>query len=160
MSPETLDEFKALSAGCEVWLIGSPSASRWTRKIDWYLGFQIMKASRHETAEISGVLRSILEREEIAPVEFGSAETAPLMIASERLLPNSKTVMIPYRGNLDAWVEACHRIWQDLTCPKTRVFLPDAVAIQDFVSAWPRQSRDSARVEVVSESSLSTIAKI
>lgn len=158
MSPEPIDELKALSPGCEVWVVANPAVSKWTRKIDWYLGFQIMKASVHEPREISPELKTILEKEEMEPVPVSTqSSSAPLMVASTGRLPTKMAVMVPYENDVADWAEKCHSVWQKLNCPLLRVFLPDTVTPKSFVSAWPAQSRGSARVEVVPESIVESV---
>ena len=135
----------ALAPGCDVWIAAEPERSRWSRKIDWYLGFQLMKAAGHETATLSPSLKSILAHEEMASVEVAAAADAPLMVASRKLLPNTTTVMVPFKET-KSWVEACHRVWTGLNQPRIRVFLPDDLSSEDFLGAW---RGDREKLEVV-----------
>lgn len=153
MNPELVDELKALTPGCDVWIVADPATSKWTRKIDWYLGFQVMKAAVHEPREIPAELKSILEKEEMDPVRVPTLKSsAPLMVASSGRLPTKMTVVVPYKDDLAEWAKKCHGIWQNLNCPPLRVFLPDFTNSKAFISAWPSQKQESARIEVVPES--------
>lgn len=150
MSLESLDEFKALSPGCDVWIVATPATSKWARKIDWYLGFQIMKATTRVPRRISDDLKSILISEELDELPESSIDhRSSLMVASSRYLPVRQTIVVPYSGNLADWSEKCHHIWQNLTFPRLRVFLPDSVALKPFMASWPGARRESQPVEVV-----------
>ncbi len=153
MTPEPIDELKALSPGCDVWMVADPAVSKWTRKIDWYLGFQMMKAAGHTARELPPELKTILQQEEIElpSLSSGAGQDAPLMVASCGRLPAKMAVVVPFKDNLADWAEKCHGIWQNLKCPPVRVFLPDAVSADSFISSWPAKNGVSAAVEVVVE---------
>ena len=135
----------ALSPGCDVWIAAEPERSRWSRKIDWYLGFQMMKAAGHATPVLAPALKSILSREEMETIEVVSAGDAPLMVASRKLLPNSTTVMVPFK-EMKSWAETCHRVWTGLNQPRMRIFLPDDVSSETFLRNW---RGDGEKIELV-----------
>lgn len=139
MNLQTRDESSAFAPGCDVWIVSEPESSIWTRKIDWYLNFQIMKASLHVMPSVSAQLRSISAANEFELDEGATqSRTAPLMIASSRLVPAAKTVVVRFGGDLSAWVSSCHKVWQSLQAPRTRIFLPDGVGSERFSAAWPK----------------------
>lgn len=130
-----------LQAGADLWLMADPVTSAWTRNIDWYLNWQIMRAECRQAPRPAPELLRIEEEWGCEHPSVATEATAPLMIASSRLLPNRQTVVIPFSGDIDAWVKACVRVWQEMKLPTTRVFLPEAISIDAFQKSWPR--RDS-----------------
>jgi hypothetical protein len=138
-----------LSPGFDVWITAEPDQSHWSRVIDWYLGFQMMRASRHQPAPMPEGLKQILAIEAIEAPRLEITSAAPLMIASARNVPNSNTIMIPFH-EIKAWVKDCRRIWIGLNRPKTRFFLPDGVASENFLAAW---GDDREMIDVVAASS-------
>lgn len=159
MAIETRDEFKALSSGCDVWIVSEPGRSKWARKIDWYLGFQIMKAGFHRSAALPAEIERIIREEELegefevalATPSLSSGGPVPLMIASSSLLPASKTICVARREKFSEWVVDCHRIWTSLNRPAIRIFLPQGAEARMFTSSWPAADRDH-QIEIVTES--------
>lgn len=158
---KVLDAASALLPGVELWLMPPLEQSPWTRKIDWYLGFQLRRAGPHRPAQFSGELNQIVQDNEVelpaalAPESLVRlSNTSPLMIASEMLLPNHQTIIVPNTdsGNrseeLVRWAVACHKIWHRLGEPNVRVFLPEGASVAAFEKAWP-PSHDH-EIEVVS----------
>ena len=96
--PRGIEGSRALDPGCEMWLVAEPELSKWSRKIDWHLNFQIMRSKTHRTAEISSELRTVLQECDFeAPAELDKFDS-PLLIASYKLLPNIHTIMVPFHS--------------------------------------------------------------
>lgn len=130
-------------------MIGDLDRSKWARKIDWYLNFQLTRAEPHQPVSISSELNQILEEWEVeAPPRIELPHSAPLMVASASLLPNTTTVQVPLNEKTEAWVLSCHRIWTDLGRPSLRVFLPSSVSEAAFEKHWPSADKESG-VELV-----------
>ncbi len=146
MSLKTVDSLTALSPGCDLWIVAEAQHSRWARKLDWYLNFQIQRAGLHKSRELSPEIQKVIQDCEVELPEIGTFRSAPLMIASENLLPNSKTIVVPQIQDAAGWVEACFKIWDDLGRPLTRVFLPDEMKAEAFNRAWAVKG---ANVELV-----------
>jgi len=127
-----------LQVGADLWLVADPAASAWTRTIDWYLNSQIMRAECRQAPAPAPELLRIEEEWGCERPAISLEASAPLMIASSRLLPNRQTVVVPYAGSVGAWVQACVRVWQEMKLPSTRVFLPEGISIDDFQKSWPR----------------------
>ena len=123
-------------SSCDVWLLPDGGSSRWSRRIDWYLNFQAMKAEAHLPLELSAQLKSIEEQWPIDREPLVLAPTAPLMIASRGHLPCSKAIFIGFAGDVRAWVDACVSSWRGLGKPSVRIFLPDTVTQDEFRAAW------------------------
>jgi hypothetical protein len=138
------DALTALSPGAQLWLIPSLDISAWSRRIDWYLGFQIRRARPYRRFDFGPDMRQLMEVYEEHIPKIPRTENAPLMVASSSLLPNHQTVVIPESPD---WVAVCHRVWKDLDEPATRVFLPPKMTRKAFEAAWPEAG---SPLEVVS----------
>ena len=127
------------SPGCDLWIAADAARSSWARKLDWHLNFQAMRAEDHHSVETSSELRKIQESWQLENPEIELNAKAPLMIASRANLPNSKTVFVPYSGNLATWARECQKVYRSLYPahqPKVRIFLPDLVKQEDFLAEW------------------------
>jgi hypothetical protein len=139
----------ALSPGAQLWLIPPLETSAWSKRIDWYLGFQIRRALPHRRFEFGPELRQLIDAYEDPIPRVSRTEEAPLMVASSMQLPNHQTVMIPGSTQVAEWVRSCHRVWKGLDQPSTRVFLPLGLSPSAFKKAWPDDIGESA-LEIVS----------
>lgn len=146
------DLLTALSPGVQLWFIPPLEASPWSKRIDWYLGFQIRRAKPHKPANFSSELHELVESLEVDVPTMRLTKDAPLMIASEMLLPNHQTVVVPLNDSEDTslaqWTVSCHRIWLGLGQPSARVFLPEKLSVQAFAAKWPQKDALD-RLEVV-----------
>ncbi len=151
------DALTALSPGVPLWLIPPLDVSAWSKRIDWYLGFQIRRAHPYRRFDFGPDMRQLMESyEEVIP-KIARTEEAPLMVASSQMLPNRQTVVIPFAaagagpaaGAGVAWVETCYRVWKGLDQPATRVFLPPNLTRDQFSKAWPGDESHAA-VEIIS----------
>ena len=151
MAVKSLDSLSAFSPGCDLWIIGPAAESKWARKIDWHLNFQIRRADLHQTPALSSDLKKVIEESEAVIPDVPAVSGRPLMIASSALLPNSKTVLVAGGAMGGDWVMECHKVWSDLGRPLTRVFLPDGLTSEQFSRSWPNQEAGAGSVEVVVE---------
>jgi hypothetical protein len=150
MALKSLDSLTALAPGCDLWIVADPSHSKWTRKIDWYLNFQLQRAQTHQSPRKSGELDRVLDSLELDAPVVELKPLAPLMVASARLLPNRQTVLVPLSDDIEGWVKRCHEVWQSMNRPTTRVFLPDSVQPEAFGGRWPSKDAVGA-IELVPE---------
>lgn len=145
------DALTAFAAGAQLWLIPPLDESAWSRKIDWYLQFQIRRSRPYQRFEFGPDMRQLMEAFEAEIPKIARTEQAPLMIASASYLPNHQTVVIPKRSD---WVETCHRVWLGLGEPVTRVFLPSGLTPAEFEKAWPASPEGLELVAPVSIAAL------
>ena len=128
--------------------------SEWSKRIDWYLGFQIRRAGPHRPANFSPELHTLVETLEVDVPMMRLSPEAPLMIASETLLPNHQTVVVPLASEDDSqfsqWAILCHRIWTGLGKPGVRIFLPNKMSRAQFLAKWPQKEAASDLEIVVS----------
>jgi|GEM_PF-1442158 len=65
MAINLLSKSKAFSPGSDLWIIPELSYSAWSRKIDWYLNFQLGRAMNHKRSPISTFLHTVLVETEM-----------------------------------------------------------------------------------------------
>ncbi len=167
MTIRNLDELKAFSTGSELWFLPDLESSRWSRKIDWYLNFQLAGAQVRKAQPVSIELNDIANLWNFEIQTPRVTEKAPLLVASRNLLPNEKTVMIPLNNGLSAmggaqsfnsklkdaraptsneaqaWVQRCILLWSQLKRPSVRLFLPDGMKSDQIEDRWFAEGEDS-----------------
>jgi hypothetical protein len=130
----------SLAAGCDVWFTAPLAQSGWTRQLDWYVNYQIMKAGLHMRPEVSAELIAIADSAEAEIPTIKPEAAAPLMIACGSLLPTTTVVVVPDANDGKSWATKCHGIWKQMKSPRARVFLPDALTPDAFKSVWPEKA--------------------
>jgi hypothetical protein len=126
---------KALSTGSDLWIVADLDHSKWTSKIDWYLNFQIVKASRHESPELSGFLKEALEQTGLTAPQIKTGN-GPLLIQSEFLLPNKWVLVLPFEEDIKSWMSKVAEVWEGLQKPSLRIFLPTGQNSSPHSMAW------------------------
>ncbi len=135
MPHQKLAKAGAMAIGSELWIVPNPEASPWARKIDWYLNFQMARASSHQPAKLSVDLQNLLEENE---VEFApmSSSVKNLMVATQLRVPAHQVVLVPFEGEKNQWLKSCKNIWEQLGFPKLRLFLPVEIKDSDVQKLW------------------------
>ncbi|MCB0414958.1 MAG: hypothetical protein KDD50_11530 [Bdellovibrionales bacterium] len=129
----------ALLAGAQLWVLPGSKDSQWTKKIDWYLNFQISRANQRQCESSSPTLLKILnDNPELkltlhAPLD---KKNTPLIVSSSSLLPNEQTLEVIYQGHPEKWVEQIHSIWNNLKRPSLRIFVPDQIDEDKLLKQW------------------------
>lgn len=136
MALSVLSQASALNPGSDLWIVPDLEKSQWTAKLDWYLNFQICKASRHKSPSIPEFLSSVVSETELQLPKVPSTKNLSLMISSDSLLPNKWVVILPWTGDLGQWTSRIFEIWQQLKEPSLRVFLPPGQSTGNLQSAW------------------------
>ena len=151
---------KALSAGCDVWVVPDLDQSLWARRIDWYLNFQFQRAELHKAQSLPAELNFILSNYEFTPPftepPLSEAGKSHLMVASYERLPNRKTILVSQMDSPQDWVRACSSLWVDLGRPSIRVFLPTMMSAQAFRTYWSAKE-SVAGVECIEDISASEL---
>jgi hypothetical protein len=151
MAISILSENEAWSEGAKLWVVGELASSKWARRVDWYLGFQILRATSHKTRDLSPELQETLKSLELSSPDTQVNEKTPLMVGSAQLLPNEITVQIPNAASPAEWIERCQKLWQNLNKPSMRVFLPRDFSEKEFAAAWKRRADLDHSLSVVVE---------
>lgn len=148
----------AFSEGSHLWIIADLANSAWAQKLDWYLNFQLRRASLHQSKKISERAQEKIsswgvDLETLAkPIK--NPEKAALMISSDKLLPNRLTVQIPYNESSD-WVQECVKVLRELKQTKARVFLPKKMSVNEFTKTASLKSSDgNFSFELIDEDSI------
>lgn len=136
MAVNVLSQAGALNPGSDLWVVPQLGKSQWTSKLDWYLNFQLCKSSRHNSAHVPGFLNDVIKETELTKFYRPVAAAAPMMIASETLLPNKWVVVVPWNDNVSSWAESIFTVWSGLQKPTLRVFLPPGQSTGNFQQAW------------------------
>jgi hypothetical protein len=136
MAVNVLSQAGAFNPGSDLWVVPQLGKSQWTSKLDWYLNFQLCKSSRHNSASVPGFLNDVIKETELTKFYRPVAAAAPMMIASETLLPNKWVVVVPWNDNVSTWTESIFRVWSGLQQPTLRVFLPPGQSTGNFQQAW------------------------
>ncbi len=133
---------KALEPGADLWVLSDLEGSEWSRKLDWYLNFQLVRSKTHKTLEQSSELQEVIKLWEFDPPGVEVSKQLPLMVASSDLLPNHSTVLIPLGGDVKTWAKRVFELWKQLDEPSLRVFLPKDIDAKSFGMAWPGSAND------------------
>lgn len=131
-----LSSASAFNPGSDLWILPDFSCSRWTRRIDWHLNFQIIRACRRpspEPREFITLIQKETELEVFNPVQLPNA---PLLISSVSFFPNRWVVVIPNADFFEAWVRQSSDIWEALKHPTLRIFLPTGQSSSSFHNEW------------------------
>ncbi|MGZ3774010.1 MAG: hypothetical protein ACXVCY_16215 [Pseudobdellovibrionaceae bacterium] len=136
MNLSVLSQASAFNPGSDLWIMPDLEKSNWTAKLDWYLNFQICKSSRHVSLKLSSFVTSVLNETGLEEKQAPKTQQDPLMIASERLLPNKWVVIIPWNNDASSWAKQSFEVWQKLKEPSLRIFLPPGQRTGSLESAW------------------------
>lgn len=138
MSLSVLSQASAFNPGSDLWVVPDLEKSQWAARLDWYLNFQICKSSRHKTAQSPLFINDVIKEAELETFYRPVSIQAPLMIASERLLPNKWVVVLPWADDMSSWGKSVYDMWLGLKEPSLRVFLPPGQSTGNFQQAWVR----------------------
>ena len=128
-------ESGALSSGSDLWVVPDLQHSKWATKIDWYLNFQIVNASRYHAPELSDFLREAIQQTGLSSPQI-QVGNGPLLIQSEFLLPNKWVLVLPFDGDIKQWMTRISEIWEGLQKPSVRIFLPTGQSSSPQSQSW------------------------
>ena len=135
MPIQKLAKAGAMGTGSDLWIVPNPEASPWARKIDWYLNFQVARASQHKAPNLPQKLTKLMEDNEIT-LEPISYTTENLMVGTQMRLPAQQVVVVPYVADKQHWIQTCKEIWTQLEQPRVRLFLPLEVKESEVLKLW------------------------
>lgn len=142
MNTKVLTQANSLSSGSTLWILPQPTASRWSAKIDWYLNGLITRSEQRQPQTLSPTLTKILKDEDLNAPLTPSNKHAPLLISSHPYLPNHKTLVVDYEGNVKDWINSFIEVWAKIQRPSIRVFLPSTVKSNYFLEQLPKMKFD------------------
>lgn len=124
MNIQILSPVNAFNPGSDLWCLPHFEHSRWVKKVDWYLNFQLTKSLLHEKKVHAPQLTKLIEDTGSPIFKSPLPEKKSLMISSDKLLPNRWTIMVPYEQNISLWVSEIQKIYTQMKSPTLRIFLP------------------------------------
>lgn len=139
MAVTILPQASAFNPGAELWVVPQETSSPILAKLDWYLNFQLSRASRHRSCMLPVEVSSIIKTCALPTINFSQAPETGTLIASDYLLPNRWVLQIPKQDKFDSWCEQLSNHWSKLGKPTLRVFLPQGYASTQFQSHWQAQ---------------------
>lgn len=152
-----ISNISALSNGADLWIIPQVEQSQWSKRLDWYLNFQIGKAVKHKLPTINPILTKILHDTELENeinhkaknISFHHFSINTLLIAPGDLLPAKHLVLLNFENNLRKWVEEISNVWTQLGLPSLRIFIPQNIEIGDFNKEWELSADNDKEISVV-----------
>ena len=136
MGIQMLTKASAYMSGADYWIVPPIEYSHWTQTLNWYLNFQISKQRAHKSADYSEDLKKIIEDNELPFKSFHAPEDQPLMIASQKRLPTSFVIEVPFHNDKQQWFESIYQISKKTTSKRFRVFLPQSITESDVLEFW------------------------
>lgn len=131
----------AFGAGADLWIIPDPNSSPWSRKIDWYLNLQILRAQNHQTTELPSKIQEILIENEIQWVSPRAPENCALLVNGRDHLPTRSVLCIYGELKPKEWIQKGVEIWEKLNQPTVRAFLPESFDDALIDKFWPKNHR-------------------
>lgn len=141
MAINLLSAASAYNPGADLWILPSQKQSRWFNRVDWYLNFQLIKATRHHSPKIALELQDLTVECELPAVKIGNPPHRQ-MVYSPSLLPNKWVVVVEEGQDFHHWINEIHQIWKNLNEPSLRVFLPPDKTLGDFNKHWLQHSKN------------------
>jgi hypothetical protein len=135
----TMTQAGAFNAGAESWFVPEPEKSWWTRRIDWYFGFQLARSQAHKSKEFSPELYEIIQKWEVpVPRSLSRGTQSPLLISAQVLIPAQILVMVPLDNSSTDWMVKINILAEKLKCKSIRVFLPSDLPNENAIQEWPQ----------------------
>ncbi len=153
MAIQKLSQVSAFVPGADLWILPPLEKSAWTRKIDWYLNFQISKSRNRLVPHLHPHLEKIIKDNGMPFDDFRrhqSTKIQPLLIASRTQLPNKMTLEWMASGNETPkeWITNINLCWRDLNQPSLRLFLPADMNFEEFLKFWPENPSQESEVDI------------
>lgn len=139
-----LSKNEAFYPGEDLWLLADLTHSLWAKKLNWYLNFQIETTPMHHFV-IKPQLSAIMDKYSINEKKHPTRKNSPLLIASQDLVPNKWTLVVPYQ-NSEQWLNQIKNIIEEMKIKSVRVFSPEKLELSDLVTFFSEQT---FRVSVV-----------
>jgi hypothetical protein len=133
----SLNHLSALSTGADLWICPDTMNSHWSVQLDWHLNHQIRKGLAHKTQVLDAEVKGLLYENQISWHDIQAA-TDSLMVACSFQLPARWTLVLPWNGQLQKWVQNVFQHWKNLGQPVFRLFLPQNIKMAEFSREWQK----------------------
>jgi hypothetical protein len=131
-----LTHASSTNSGADLWVLPDIKKSRQFATMDWYLNFQMTRATGRTVQELPAELSNILQKCELPKKDFHYKANDRLLIGSSALLPNRWVLQLSFKDDLSNWCSQISEIWTQLRKPSFRVFLPTGLSAGDFQTTW------------------------
>jgi hypothetical protein len=139
MAVHILSQASAYNPGADLWILPESNQSKWNKRMDWYLNFQLVKSTRHQPLEIDKDLEETIDHCGLKEW-FRTSKMSQLLIGSAHLLPNKFVLQVEGSEDFESWVAQIYKAWTEIGKPTLRIFLPTGKNIGDFNQFWHRES--------------------
>lgn len=137
MAVSALNRAQAFSGECDLWIVPDKTNFNLFSKLDWYLNFQLTRASMHQSQAISPQLKNLIHENRLPNFYQAPPKNSALMVSAELGLPTKTIIEIPSLEDLSLWPKTVHEKWLNLDRPNLRVFLPNSLSLENFNKHWP-----------------------
>lgn len=136
MQIQTISTTNCFTPGADLWIAPDHPNSLFTKKLDWYLNFQLIKSSQKSSPKLSPTLCEILKSESLPEPQVNLEAYPPLLIPTSGRLPAQFVVFIPNQGDFKLWLSKALLAWKQLNQLPTRVFLPPGLSLEQCQLEW------------------------
>jgi hypothetical protein len=122
----------------DLWVLPPSSHCSKFGQVDWYLNWQMTRGMTHKPLSVSPELKKIAQENDISTTIPALSNHAPLLIASEGLVPTGRVLVMPYNGEFKAWLEGIKDMTVQLSAKTAVIFLPAKVDAEKATKAWEK----------------------
>ena len=120
----------------DLWVVPPSNHSAWFARLDWYLNWQMCKGLAHPPFRPGAEVESLANEYDI-PIPYAQiADPGPLLISTSGLVPAAKCVVLPYAGDLGAWLKQTASLASGLGVASVAVFLPLKQTVEAARPVW------------------------
>ncbi len=131
-----LSHASCFNPGADLWILPEEGVSRWAKKVDWYLNFQLARVRTSSPLPIPEEIVKFISFCELPLPAIPFCDGKKNLVASHHLLPNRWSAQLVFQGQLEKWCKDIFEVWERLRKPTLRIFLPAGVNTADFLKSW------------------------
>jgi hypothetical protein len=131
-----LNHASGFNTGADLWAMADLKSSLWSKKIDWYVNFQLTEASFHQQPNLDSNINFWIKECELGEHRYFSKINQPWLVHSSETLPNRWVLLNSFEQGPEIWVNNIHQSWNQLGRVSLRVFLPESFSVTDFNRQW------------------------
>lgn len=136
VSINLISRLGATAEGATLWVVPDKKLSSWSRELDWHCNFVFSKADIRVRHERAPELQEILDQNGIVVNLKENLIPEELLVSTSHCLPNTLTLLAPYPGDLESWIEKILSVAKKLKCLSLRIFLPYGIGVSDLREKW------------------------
>lgn len=132
MEVTKLNHATALSTYADIWMLPPFNETKWSKIVDYYLNFMILKSQNKKSAQLNDNLKSILLKEDIPNTVMTEKSKTPLMVAAQNYLPAKQIIYFNHLESLNEYTVAINKIALQLRSSSIKVFIPETMSTDDI----------------------------